>query len=95
MGRRMPGRVMSRRFDRLLYFSFEFVDALAYFALVRAGRGFQPLIVELREDAVFAGDPAIAECLPVVLGAYCCRLLLQRGQKFAYGAVESGGREVG
>jgi len=43
------------------------VFALAYLALGIFRRGFQPKVVELREDAVLAGHPAIAKGLPVVL----------------------------
>ncbi len=39
----------------------EGVDALAYVALGGAGRGLQPEIVDLGEQAVLAGHPAVAE----------------------------------
>ena len=43
---------------------FNLVDALADLALWRLRRSFQPEIVDLREHAVLARHPAIAESLP-------------------------------
>ena len=58
-----------RCLHRLFDLGFEFVDALADLALVRAGRPFQPQFIELSEDAVFAPHPAITKCFPIALGS--------------------------
>src|SRR5580704_11265695 len=54
-------------FNRRLSTSLQLVDPLSYLALGRTGRGFQPDVVDLRQDAVLAGEPAISEGLPVGL----------------------------
>ena len=70
-GRRMDFvvRVFNCGFDA----SLQFVDAAADLALCRTGRGFQPDVVDLREHAVLARQPAIAECLPVRFGVEFAR----------------------
>ncbi len=89
-------------FDSLFNFFLEFVDALADILLVWSGRGLQPKIVELSEDAVLARHPAIAISLPgILVGSISCSKAtaadswLQSRQKFARGAIEGRGREVG
>src|ERR1700675_1379592 len=67
------------RLNHLLNFGLEFVDALPNVALIRSRRGFQPQIVELRENAVLAPHPTIAEGFPVILGTDRCRLLIESG----------------
>src|ERR1700687_5269046 len=71
-----------------------FIDALPDVALIRSRRGFQPQIIELGEEAVLARHPAIAKCFPVIFGTDRCRLLVERRQKLAHGAIERGWREI-
>src|SRR5215471_15500017 len=46
---------------------FEFVNELTGVALGFFGSGLQPQVVDLRRDAVFAREPAVAEDLVVVI----------------------------
>ncbi len=81
------------RLNRLFNLGFEFVDTLPNLAFIRPGRGLQPEFVQLGQNAVLARHPAIAKSFPIVLGGDSSRLLLERSQKFADGAVERRGRE--
>jgi hypothetical protein len=56
-------RAVDGRFDLL----FQFVDALASFALGVFRCGFEPEIIDLGGDAVFAREPAVAEEFVFVL----------------------------
>ena len=72
----------------------EFVDALADFALGFFRRGLQPEIVDLRENAVLARQPAIAEGFPVGFALDGRGFLLQRRQQLLDGVVERRRGEV-
>ena len=83
-------RVFDRRFDPRL----QFVDALADLALCRAGRGLQPGVVDLRQDAVLARQPAVAECLPVGFAVQRGGFGVERGEQIGDGAIQRLGRVV-
>src|SRR5437763_4585407 len=57
------------RLNRLLNLSLELVHTRAYIPLGRAGCSLQPKIIDLREDAVLTGHPAVAEFFPLVLAS--------------------------
>ena len=75
-------------FNRRFHASFQFVDAAADLALGRAGRGLQPDVVDLREDAVLASEPAIAEGFAVCVGMQRGGFVIERGEQVGDGAVE-------
>ncbi len=79
-----------QRFGLLL----ERVDALAYVALGGAGRGLEPEFVYLREHAILARHPAVAELFKSLRIGGSLGLGLQRGEEFGGGGIKRGGREI-
>ncbi len=69
--------------------SLQCIDALSDLALRRAGSGFQPGVVYLRQDAILAGQPAVAEVLPVGLVRERRCLRFKRSKQISDGAVKS------
>jgi hypothetical protein len=68
--------------------SLQLVDAAADFALCRTGRGFQPNVIDLSEDAVLARQPAVAKGFPVSVGMERGDFPIEGGEQIADGAVE-------
>ncbi len=81
-------RALLRAIDYLFDFSLELIDARSHVAFGRTGSCFQPKIVDLREDAILAGHPAITKLFPGVLGADRARLLAHRGEQLTNCAIE-------
>ncbi len=80
--------------DDLLNFSFELIDARADLALRWTGSSLQPKIVDLREDAVLAGHPAVTEFFPRVLRSDRVGFLPDSSEQLTHCAVERRGRIV-
>ena len=62
--------------------------------LAGAGRGLQPGVVDLRQDAVLARQPAVAKVFPVGLGVQTRRLGVERGEQVADRAIQRLGRVI-
>ncbi len=83
-----------RSLNRGFSLRLELVDPLADLALGGLGRGLQPGVVDLRQQAVLARHPAVAERLPVGLGLQRASFGLQRSEQFGDGAIERRGRKI-
>ena len=86
------GNALAGFFNYCFNFSFELINAAADFALLRAGRGLQPEVVDLGQDAVLARHPAIAEFFPRGFVGDGAGFHLERGGQFRDGLVERRGR---
>src|SRR5712692_5775035 len=82
-------------FDNLLYKSLEFVDAASNFALGLVGRGFKPQVIDLGENAVLAGHPAVAEDFVIsFISTDSIGFLFQSRAQLGHGGVERCSRVI-
>ncbi len=72
----------------------ELIDPLPHFTLGFFRSCLEPQVIDLREDAVLAGHPAVAEGFPVGLGGDRRGFLLQRSQQLLSSLVQGGGGEA-
>src|SRR5258708_331153 len=72
----------------LLDFSLKLVDARTHLALGWTRRSLQPQIIDLGEDAVLAGHPAVAKFFPGVLRGNSISFLTSSVQQLADGFIE-------
>ena len=75
--------------DYLLGRDLQFINSLSDFPLRRARRRFQPEIVDLREQAILAGQPTVAEKFPLRLFRNRGRFSFQSRRQVAGGLVEA------
>ena len=62
--------------------------------LASSGRGLQPGVVDLRQHAVLARQPAVAKFLPVGFGMQRASFGIERREQFSDGAIQRIGRVV-
>jgi hypothetical protein len=93
-GERIDAAADVRGFDQLGDAHLQFIDAHSGFALRIFGGALEPLVVDLREDAVFAGHPAIAKGFEIGVGADLGGFCGTRGDTLAGSLLEGGGRMV-
>ena len=77
-----------RGFDCSFGAGLQFVDALSDLALRGPGRGLQPGVVDLREYAVLARHPAVAECPSSRIRMLSAGFRVERGEQVGDGAIE-------
>ena len=80
--------------DGLFHLMSELVDLLADVSLVSRGRGLQPSVIDLRQDAALARHPAVAKCLQIRIVSDRRAFLLQGLQQLTRGRIQRLGRVI-